>query len=241
MIAILTDFGRSEYVGVMKGVIYSIYPKAIINDLYNHVNPQNIKEGAWILLQNYYFYPKGTIFLCVVDPGVGGKRNSIAIQTKKYYFVGPDNGLMYPATNKDGIKNVFILSNKGASSTFHGRDVFAKAAGMLEKISNIEKVGKQGKLKNKLNFYLKDRTGEIVRIDDFGNIITNLPTLEKNNYNITYKNKKLQLLFYKTYEAAKPNKLFLIKGSSNTLEISIKNNKAINKFKVNTGDKITIE
>src|SRR3989344_5807694 len=101
MIVILTDFGNSEYVGVMKGVIYSTNPNSKIVDLYNFVNPQNVKEGAWILYNNYKYFPKNTIFLCVVDPGVGSKRQCLAIKTKNYFFVGPDNGLMYKAATED--------------------------------------------------------------------------------------------------------------------------------------------
>lgn len=240
MIAILTDFGQSEYLGVMKGVIYSICPKAVISDLYNNINPHNIREGAWILLQNYAFFPKGTIFLCVVDPGVGSERAGVAIHTENYCFIGPDNGLLYPAATKDGIKKVFVLSEESASSTFHGRDVFAKTAGLVERDRDLTKLGEPGILMHKLEFYLENRTGEIVRIDHFGNVITNLTSIGKENYTVVYKNKKFSLPFYKTYESAKENKLFLIKGSANTLEISVKNGRAISNFKVTVGDKIEV-
>src|SRR3989344_2513603 len=99
MIAILSDFGNSEYLGIMKGVIYSIAKNAKIIDLYNDVIPYKVREGAWILLNSYKYFPENTIFLCVVDPGVGSERQGIAIRTKNYYFVGPDNGLMFPAAN----------------------------------------------------------------------------------------------------------------------------------------------
>ena len=240
MIVILTDFGQSEYLGVMKGVIYSICPKVEISDLYNNVTPHKIREGAWILLQNYAYFPKGTIFLCVVDPGVGSERAGVAIHTNNYCFIGPDNGLLYPAVTRDGIKKVFVLSEEDASSTFHGRDIFAKAAGLLERDRDFTQLGEPGILMHKLEFFLEGRIGEIVRIDHFGNIITNLPSLEKGNYTVVYKTKNLSLPFYKTYESAEDDTLFLIKGSCNTLEISIKNSKAISKFKVNVGDKIEI-
>lgn len=241
MIAILSDFGNSEYLGVMKGVIYSTYHNAKIVDLYNNVNPQNIKEGAWILLNSYKYFPKNTIFLCVVDPGVGSRRNCIAIKTTNYYFVGPDNGLIYPATNKDGIKKIVKLSTKGASKTFHGRDVFAKNAALLEKGIRIEKIGKILNKIKPLDFYLKNRVGEIVRIDNFGNIITNLKKLNKKQYQLNYKNKKIRLNFYNTYAEAPDNRLFLIEGSSNTLEISIKNKSAVDRLKVKVGDRVEIK
>ena len=241
MIAILSDFGQSEYLGVMKGVIYSIYPNSKIVDLCNTINPHSIKEAAWILFTNFEYFPRGTIFLCVVDPGVGGKRNALAIKTKNYYFIGPDNGLMYPSIKKDGIKITVKLSVRGASRTFHGRDVFAKAAAKLESGESIENLGRKTTLKKKLKFYLKGRTGEIVRIDNFGNIITNLRPLKKRVYDLKYKKIKKKLRLFKTYESTPENELFLIVGSSGTLEISMKEKSASEYLKVEIGNKIKIE
>lgn len=238
MIVLLSDFNTSEYLGVMKGVIYSIYEDAKIVDLFNDVNSHSIKEGAWILLQNYKFFPKGSIFLCVVDPGVGSLRKPIIVETENYYFIGPDNGLMYPAADKDLIKRIFkIKTENNISNTFHGRDVFAVIAGKLEKGLKPEDLGKEIRDIQKLDFYLKDRTGEVVRIDKFGNIITNLETLNKESYEVNSE----KLNFYKTYAEAPNNTLFLILGSSNTLEISMRNQSAFKKLKLKTGDKITIK
>ncbi len=241
MIAILTDFGYSEYLGVVKGVIYSANQNSKITDLYNSVDPQNIKEAAWILYKNYKYFPKNTIFLCVVDPGVGSKRQCLAVKTKNYYFVGPDNGLMYKAAFEDKIISAVELPVKNASMTFHGRDIFAKAAAQLEKGTNIEKLGQKTAVKTKLDFYLKGREGEVVRIDNFGNIITNLSSLNKSSYQVRTKNFNQKLKFYDTYELSAPKNLFLIKGSSNTLEISIKNSNTSKKLKLKVGDKIKIE
>jgi len=241
MIVILTDFGNTEYLGVMKGVIYAYNKKAKITDLMNSITPYQIIEGAWILLQNYKFFPKKTVFLCVVDPGVGGKRNSIAIQTKNYYFVGPDNGLMYQAANEDDIKKAVILSNEGAEPTFHGRDVFAKAAAVLDKGTPIIGLGKVTHLKVKPKFYLKKRTGQIVRIDNFGNIITNLPPLDKVEYKVKTNKFKDILKHYNVYEDALEDQLFIITGSSKTLEISVRNKSAAILLKVKVGDRIEIK
>lgn len=240
MIAVLTDFGNSEYLGVMKGVICSINKNSQIVDLFNFVEPQNVKEAAWILYKNYNHFPKNAIFLCVVDPGVGSKRQCLAIKTKNYFFVGPDNGLMYKAALEDKIIAAVKLSAKNASMTFHGRDVFAKAAAQLEKGEGIESLGEKTTVKAKLDFYLKGREGEIVRIDNFGNIITNLSSLNKSSYKVKTKNINQRLDFYNTYDPASSNKLFLIKGSSDTLEISIRNADASKKLKLQVGDKIEI-
>jgi len=236
MIAIISDFGNFEYLGIMKGVILSIAKNTNIVDLYNQVNSQEIKEGAWILLNSYKYFPNDTIFLCVVDPGVGTERQAIAIKTKNYFFIGPDNGLMFPASDEDGILSVIkIKEDSNISKTFHGRDLFAKAAANLK--NEIFDLGDKTEIKNKSSFYLNGREGEIVRIDNFGNIITNLTSLNKKHYNINNK----EIDFYENYEEAHENKLFLIQGSSNTLEISIKNGKAINNFKAKIGDKIEIK
>ena len=240
MIVILTDFWHSEYLGVMKGVIYSIKKNTKIVDLSNFVTHHNVKEAAWILYKNYRFFPKNAIFLCVVDPGVGSKRQCLAIKTRNYFFVGPDNGLMYKAASEDKIIAAVKLPAKSASMTFHGRDVFAKAAAQLEKGAKIEKLGEKTTIRVKLDFHLKGREGEITRIDNFGNIITNLSTLNKKTYKVKSKNFNQKLNFYKTYADAPKNKLFLINGSSSTLEISVKNSNASKKLRLKAGDKITI-
>jgi S-adenosylmethionine hydrolase len=127
MIVLLTDFGESEYTGVMRGVIYSICPDAQVVDLTHSVPAQSIREGAWILLQSYKYFPKGTVFVSVVDPGVGTARDAVVVVTENYIHVGPDNGLLYPAAAEDGIERVYrILIDEGVSKTFHGRDIFAE-------------------------------------------------------------------------------------------------------------------
>src|SRR3989338_360213 len=240
MIVILTDFGHSEYLCVMKGVIYSIKKNTKIVDLSNFVTHHNIKEGAWILYKNYRYFPKNTIFLCVVDPGVGSKRQCLAVKTRNYFFVGPDNGLMHKAAFEDGFVDAVKLPVKNTSMTFHGRDVFAKAAAMLEKGVKIDKLGKQTTIKTKLDFHIEGREGEVVRIDNFSNIITNLSSLNKKSYKVKTGHFNQKLSLYKTYESAPLNKLFLIKGSSGTLEISVKNSKASKRLRLKVGDKIEI-
>jgi S-adenosylmethionine hydrolase len=242
MITILTDFNGSEYAGVMKGVIAAncINPEVI--DLTHNIKPQAVKEGAWVLLQNYNFFPKGTIFLGVVDPGVGSKRKALAIKTKNYYFIGPDNGLLYSAAKKDGIKSVRQLSVKGASKTFHGRDVFALAAAKLERGEKFSSLGAKtsaAKLK-KLKFHLKGRTGEVVRVDTFGNIITNLTHTGKKEYTVILHDFKGKMRFRANYEKAEKEEYFLTKGSSKTLEISLKNGNAAKFFVVGPGEQLEI-
>ena len=150
MIVLLTDFGQSEYVGVMKGVIYGIACDLKIVDLCHSIVVQNIIEASWLLKNNYKYFPKGAVFCCVVDPGVGTERKAIGIKTESYYFVGPDNGLLWETVNgekKIDIRRIAIPPD--ASMTFHGRDVFAKAAANIE-LGKFEIIGEKIKQIEKL-------------------------------------------------------------------------------------------
>jgi S-adenosylmethionine hydrolase len=240
MIAILSDFQDSEYLGVMKGVILKHNPSATIVDLYNKVNPQDIREAAWILLLNYRHFPKNTVFLCVVDPGVGSERQCLAVKTSHYHFVGPDNGLLYLAVMDDGPVTTVALSDGKASRTFHGRDVFAPASAMLDKGSAIGGLGNTTVLKEKLEFYLKGRVGEVVHVDSFGNIITNIPPSGRQEYALTVGGEKKRLAFHESYADAPTKGLFLIKGSAGTLELSVKNGSAARKLRLKSGTRVEI-
>jgi len=241
MIAFLSDFGQSEYVGMVKGVIHSLNAASTVIDITHAIAPFSVRQGAWSLLQSYHFFPKNTVFLAIVDPGVGSDRKAIVIETRHYFFVGPDNGILYPAAKEDGIISRIVLSiPKQSSRTFHARDVFAKAAAQLDQGKSTQSLGTKIKDVWHLSFYLKDRGGEIVTIDCFGNIITNLPSLHKKKYHVSSPSINSELAYYDTYNASKENELFLITGSSNTLEISMKEGNASKKMNLNIGDKITI-
>ncbi|MEK6853808.1 MAG: SAM-dependent chlorinase/fluorinase, partial [Nanoarchaeota archaeon] len=246
VIALLTDFDGSDGLGLVKGVILSTNPDAKIVDLYNNVEPFQVRSAAWILLQDYKFFPKGTIFYAVVDPGVGGRRRCIAVKTRNYCFVGPDNGLIYPAASDNGIETVVeIPVPETASKTFHGRDVFAPAAAKLEKGVKIEKLGMilDKNSVRQLQFTSGNGEGEVVVIEHYGNIITNITATA------VVKNKKLavkvgsyknNLNYYETYEKAKEGELFVITGSRNTLELAVKKGKAAAVVKTKVGDRVKI-
>lgn len=240
MIVLLTDFGESEYVGVMKGVIYSIVGEAVIVDLCHSVRPGEIIEGSWILKNNYKYFPKGATFCCVVDPGVGTERKAIAIKTERFYFVGPDNGLLWETAAEQRIIDMRqIAVTEDASMTFHGRDVFAKAAANI-KLGSFETTGEKIEKIVKLEFHKKGGEGIVVRIDRFGNVITNLEKQKKDEYSIEISGKRYTMKYYPTYYAAKEDELFLIEGSNNTLEISLKNGGANGIIGVKAGEKISI-
>jgi S-adenosylmethionine hydrolase len=243
MIVLMTDFGDSEYVGMMKGVITTITPSTHIEDLTHSITPQSVREGAWVLLQSYKYFPKGTTFVCVIDPGVGTKRAAVIIRTKNYVFVGPDNGLLYPATHDDGIESIVEVNmTEPISATFHGRDVFAKVGAYVVQ-DFFDKITQslRNSLDIPLHFHLEGRSGEVVRIDHFGNIITNIPSLEKDAYKLTHKDLKRKIGWAPTYEDGQEHDIFLVTGSANTLEISAKNRRADSILKVQIGQRITLE
>ncbi len=240
MIVLLTDFGQSEYVGVMKGVIYSIAGDAKIVDLCHDISPQNIIEASWLLKNNYKYFPEGATFCCVVDPGVGTERKAMAVKTENFFFVAPDNGLLWETLKEQKIIDIRrIPIPADASRTFHGRDVFAKAAANID-LGNFDDIGEKVKEIERLELYQGQNEGIIVRIDRFGNIITNIAKLDKDKYSVHMADKKYVMNFYPNYDSAKGDDLFLIEGSGNTLEISLKNGNAGDKFNVEVGERITI-
>jgi S-adenosylmethionine hydrolase len=137
IITLTTDFGlKDPWAGIMKGVILSINPGARVVDITHFVTPQNIIEGAFILSQSCPRFPAGTIHVAVVDPGVGGKRNPILVETEGFFLIGPDNGLFSLVLEKERVKRVIRLTRReyflpDVSTTFHGRDIFAPVAAHL--------------------------------------------------------------------------------------------------------------
>jgi len=240
MIVLLTDFGQSEYVGVMKGVIYNIYGGAKVVDLCHNITAQNIIEASWVLKGNYKYFPKGAVFCCVVDPGVGTERKAIAVKTENYNFVAPNNGLLWETLREQKVLDIRqIPIPADAGRTFHGRDVFAKAAASIGQ-GRFEDIGPKMEEIEKLEFYLDGRAGIVVRIDGFGNVITNLAGQNKDQYTVLAGEKKWTMKFHPNYALAEEGEPFLIEGSNNTLEISLKNASADDKLHLMPGNRISI-
>ncbi|MBI3764456.1 MAG: SAM-dependent chlorinase/fluorinase [Chloroflexi bacterium] len=186
IIALLTDFGDLDpYVGIMKGVIHGIAPEARVVDLTHNVPPQDIRRGAYALYLSAPYFPPETVYLCVVDPGVGGARRPIAVATDRGIFVGPDNGLFtYIYTSYD-VRAVVELAESRyrlakVSHTFHGRDIFAPAAAHLARGVAVESFGPP--VIDPVRFALPrlEEHGpghlhaEVLHGDHFGNIATSI-------------------------------------------------------------------
>jgi hypothetical protein len=187
LIVTLTDYGTdSIYVGILKGAIYSRFPGARVDSITNAVPPYDVVGGAFLLAEAAGAYPKGTVFVCVVDPGVGTSRKAIAIATiAGHYFVGPDNGLMAPAVEQEGVREVRECTNRklwraeSTSTVFHGRDIFGPVAASLASGLAFGEVGVVLDTWVKLDVpraRIENETihGVVVRSDPYGNLVTNI-------------------------------------------------------------------
>ncbi len=185
LIALITDFGTDDiYTGVMKGVIYGVHPQVRIVNITHAIEPQNVRQAAFALLNAYKYFPAGTIFLVVVDPGVGSTRRPLAVQAGDYFFVGPDNGVLSYALAQIGAYQIVELNQAAfhlpdVSNTFHGRDIFAPVAAHLASGVALEKVGSP--LESMLTLPSPEISvsgrrviGEVVDIDRFGNVLTSI-------------------------------------------------------------------
>ncbi|MEO8679743.1 MAG: SAM-dependent chlorinase/fluorinase [Vicinamibacterales bacterium] len=184
-VAFLSDFGtRDHYAGTLKAVVLGVCPEATLVDIGHEIPPHDVLAGALELAACYRYFPAGTIFLVVVDPGVGSARRGIAAEAGDYKFVAPDNGVLSGVFEETPPKRVVELTERKyaratVSRTFEGRDRFAPAAGWLAKGINLTWLGK-----GVTNFHMltlphavvsaDQVTGEVVRVDRFGNLITNI-------------------------------------------------------------------
>ncbi len=257
IITLTTDFGsRDPYVTEMKAVILSICPNATVVDITHEIEKFNIRMGAYILASASPYFPRGTIHVAVVDPGVGTKRRPLLVQTKHGFYIGPDNGVLALAARRQGIEHIYEISNRKLmlpkiSNTFHGRDIFAPAAAHLANGTPLAEFGPETHeiVKPEFAKVIKRKNmlvGEVLHIDGFGNIITNFGEKELELMNVKavvdvkLKNVRLKLKLCKAYAQAKPQEPLAIIGSHNFLEISINQGNAARKFKVRSGDKITL-
>ena len=259
IISLLSDFGlKDPYVPEMKAVILSICPEARIVDISHEIEKFNIRMGAFVLASAAPYFPKETIHVAVVDPSVGTTRRPILVVTKRAFYVGPDNGLLMLSARRQGTNRVYHVTNKQfmllqVSRTFHGRDIFAPTAAHLAKdhvpsesgpeINDyvIPKFAKPSLRKNVL-------FGEVLHIDDFGNVITNvsMKKLEKigikegDRFNVKLKEDIITLKLCIAYGEVKAKQPLAIIGSHSFLEISVNQGNAARKFKVEIGEAVQV-
>jgi len=256
VITLITDFGdEAGYAGVMKGVILNINPNCQVIDITHHVSPQDIEEAAFLLHNVYSYFPDHSIHIVVVDPGVGSERRPILVETDRYWFVGPDNGVFSFVFSEKGFKKVWEITNKhyflpDLSFTFHGRDIFAPIAAHLSLGVSTREMGEEQRrfimLKN-----LEPEISEgmikarVVYIDRFGNLVSNLSKdlftklAVGKCFTIAVGGKVIRNLSL-TYADAKEGEAFALFGSSGWLEISVKNGNCQRELNVKKGTEIDI-
>ncbi len=259
IITLTTDFGLNDhYVGVMKGVILGINPEVEIVDLNHQVNSYDIFDAAYTLAQSYRYFPTNTVHLVVVDPGVGSARRPILARTIDYKFVSPDNGVLSLIFEREeSIEVRHITSDhyflNPVSSTFHGRDIFAPVVGWLSKWVEPDKFGEviedYAKFTSPKPKKANDQliTGVVLKVDKFGNIITNLtpedvPQLFSENpppFKIILNQQEITRLNL-AYSMGKPSEIFAIVGSSGYLEICTNRGSAAKTLNANRGAEVGV-
>jgi len=239
VITLSTDFGWDDpYLGIMKGVILGINPRVILVDITQGLSPHRLLEAAFKLAMAADYFPKGTVYLAVVDPGVGGARRPIAVKTKTQTWIGPDNGLFTRILQAFPDFRAFHLTNpkyflKPVSHTFHGRDIFAPAAAHLSRGLSLAVLGNP--IFDPVLLDLPEPAvkktaliGRVLYADRFGNLITNLSRevmkdrmadRDIRDIRIRIGTRTIQGL-HENYARGEPGRLLTLFGSSGYLEIA---------------------
>ena len=258
VITLLTDFGlRDGYVGVMKGVIWKICPEAQIADITHFIPPQNIQQGAVALLRTVKYFPKGTVHIAVVDPGVGTSRKPLAAEVDGHFFVGPDNGLFslifQDAESRGSSCRYFSLDNPKywlpeISRVFHGRDIFAPAGAYLASEVALEKMGTL--LLDPVRLYSPQPKkqgdgwlGEVVTIDNFGNIASNISSklLQGNSQVIVKIAGEVINGLINTFEDRPAGNLVSMIGTENDLIVAVVRGNAAERLHIKPGDPVEVQ
>ena len=258
-IVLLTDFGTSDgYVGSLKGVLASMVPEVPVIDLGHDLPPFALPHAAYVLNSAYRYFPTGSIFVTVVDPGVGGERRAVLIETERYFFLAPDNGVLAPCLEEQTIQRMVELNHakyflKPTSGTFHGRDVFAPIAAHLSRGVPVQNLGEpitefcplpiphprvQG----------KSLEGNIWTFDRFGNAITTLRRAHieahflQTPWQVTFPQRELPPLHRLSthYASGAPEDTLMLYGSGDNLEIAINCGSAQEHLKLKVGDPILL-
>ena len=261
VLTLTTDFGLTDgYVGVMKGMMLSIDPTLNIVDVTHNIRPQDIRQAAYVLDAAYRFFPKGSLHICVVDPGVGSARKPLAIEAAGRFFIGPDNGVFTRIIRREQdlvaheIANRKYMARK-VSATFHGRDVFAPAAAWLALGEPLDEFGP--KVAEPSTIDAPDAvssepgliTGHIVYVDHFGNAITNIDydmfqaaktSGGYNSFQIVHSSCLVNSIAEAYDEAVNAQSLNVVVGSWNTLEFFIKSGHAASVYGLCVNDTVKV-
>ncbi|HTP12561.1 MAG TPA: SAM-dependent chlorinase/fluorinase, partial [Bacteroidota bacterium] len=228
-ISLLTDFGSADhYAGTMKGTILSLNPRATIVDLSHEVAPYDIREAGYLLWASYRFFPADTIFVCVVDPGVGSGRRIISVQSGGQTMVAPDNGLLDFILLEEDITNGYEILQpemekvSTISSTFHGRDIIAPFAARLSLGKSVRTLVRPVRLSRPSSPFYDAETGRktarILHIDRFGNLVTNIPRRYFHDSDIAVGSARISR-HVSTFSEVREGEVSKVVGSSGLVEI----------------------
>jgi S-adenosylmethionine hydrolase len=256
ILAWLTDFGLTDtYVGVMKAVALTLAPDATCVDLTHDISPQDVRAGALALLDSYRFFPSGTIFVAVVDPGVGTERAALAIEAGGHVFLGPDNGLLSLAVRAAGPTRAVTIDNPAVlrptvSRTFEGRDRFAPAAGWLARGGGLSELGPSTATWKNVHLPSVQRVpqgleGEVLAVDRFGNAMTNISSADLQglpgdvaDWRVLVGDHSIPLV--ETYGACAPQTACALVGSADRLEIAISGGDAASRLGLRGGSSVVL-
>jgi S-adenosylmethionine hydrolase len=257
VITLLTDFGlQDEYVGVMKGAILSINPGVQLVDITHYISRHDITQAALVLNASFRFFPKGSIHMIVVDPGVGGERKIICLKKEGHFFIAPDNGVLTMVIQDGKAQKICAVTRqkyflKSVSDTFHGRDVFAPVAAHLSKGLEMLNLGKELGLEDLTRLeipvpFVSDKhelVGSVMSIDHFGNLVTNISAQMLKKFQDDEGSQLVEVRLgrfkirggAKSYDSVKTGAPIAIIGSRNLLEIALNQGDARKHFKARIG------
>ena len=243
-ITLLTDFGTADgYVGELKGVLAAAIPSAQIVDISHDITPHDVELARLTVARYWRRFPEGTVHLAIVDPGVGSARAALAVSSDGRFLVGPDNGVLSPALLLPGARAVRLNVPRGASPTFHGRDVFAPAAAELAKGAPLESLGDAmtepviHRTPEPQRAENGDIVGQVIAIDRFGNAITNILAGQRSG-SIVVAGKPLPQR--RTYAELAEGEAAAIVGSSGLIEIAVREGRASDQLKLRRGDDVVL-
>lgn len=245
LVTLLTDFGTADsYVAEMKATILSAAPDATLVDIGHSVLPGDIRSAAYLLGRTWHRFPAGTVHLAVVDPGVGTARDALAFTAAGHWFVGPDNGL-FTAPLRGGEVTIVSLPVPGdAAPTFHGRDLFAPAAAALATGTPLERLGEPYRgtpvrlAYTEPHYEGKSVVGEIVYVDRFGTLVTNLnPDLVPDYAVLEVEGLEIGPL-RRTYGDVPTGGLLAYVGSGGAVEIAVRDGSAARRLGMGVGSRI---
>ena len=255
LITLTTDFGTSDhFAGTMKGVIVGIAPAAQIVDISHEVQPFEISDGAFTIAQAYRYFPKKTIHVIVVDPGVGSTRRPLLAEMAGQCFIAPDNGVLSMVFAREKPKVRHITNERyflhPVSRTFHGRDVFAPVAAHLTRGATPAQCGKLIDDYLRLTFYQASRTGKrtwtglVLKVDRFGNLMTNLhidefPDVTRRPFQLNVGLQSVTRLAL-TFTDCQPGEFFALVGSSGYLEVALNQDSAAKKVGCGAGSPVEL-